>query len=47
MGIELQKEEVSGLEGRIGTVCGPCVYGRHEECEKTVSCICASNKHSL
>ena len=47
MKIELQNEGITGLEGKIKTVCGPCVYGRHEECDKTISCICASTNHDL
>lgn len=47
MKIELQNEGVADLEGEIKTVCGPCVSGRHEECDKTISCICASTNHDL
>jgi len=47
MKTKIQKEEVAGLEGKIKTMCGPCVYGRHEECDITISCICASTNHDL
>jgi hypothetical protein len=47
MKIESQNEEITGPEGKITTVCGPCVYGRHEECDKMITCICAANNHSL
>ncbi len=47
MKIDLQKEGTADLEGKIKTVCGSCVYGRHEECGKTISCICASTNHDL
>ncbi|HSA73952.1 MAG TPA: hypothetical protein VLD84_08360 [Nitrososphaeraceae archaeon] len=47
MKTESQNEEITGPEGKITTVCGPCVYGRHDECDKMITCICASSNHSL
>jgi len=47
MKIELQNKEITGPRGKITTVCGSCVYGRHEECDKMITCICASSNHSL
>lgn len=47
MKTESQNEEITGQEGKITTVCGPCVYGRHDECDKMITCICASSNHSL
>jgi len=47
MKIELQNKEIAGPRGKITTVCASCVYGRHEECDKMITCICASSNHSL
>lgn len=35
----------NGPESKIKTMCGPCVYGRHDECDKEIQCICASTNH--
>jgi len=47
MKTKLCKEELAGSEDKIKTMCSSCVYGRHEECDKEIECICASTNHDL